>query len=196
LTNGDSIGKGPLKLTSKLFKAKCFGLPIVDENWITETAKSKAEVDYRLFFADGEASKNKLPSDWSHGVSIPKVFDGYAVYLTQVLKKVYGTKYLEMVEMIKSLGATKVVSLPVASIEKDHGVVDSMIVVGAGNDDKDSYNLAENEMTVYNKELISWTILRGNLDLESEEFRFAGGASTKSSAKTPTAKKAARGARK
>jgi hypothetical protein len=191
-----SIGKGTLKITSKLLNAKCYGIPIVDENWITECAKTKEEVDHKLFLADGEASKNKLPSNWSHGVATPKIFNGKAVYLTQVLKKVYGTKYLEMSELIKSLGATKTVSINVAGVEKDHDVVGDMIVVGAGNDDKDAILLAEKEFPVYNKELISWSILRGALDLNSDEFRLAGEALTKSSAKASATKKVGQGARK
>jgi hypothetical protein len=165
------VGNGKLKTTPKVLKAVALGKSIIDDKWVTECLKARSVVDHLKFLAsDPETEKEfKVPSTWSAGsVDISHLFQGKTIYATPALRKQYGEGWKSLSSVLLSVGAKKPVTYPSMDVRNgDH----DLIVLGLNYNDKDAYELFTGGFQVWNKDLISYGILRGKVDFKSKEFR-------------------------
>ncbi|KAF2835435.1 hypothetical protein M501DRAFT_988958 [Patellaria atrata CBS 101060] len=156
------IAKTELKKTAKLLLAVTLGKPIVTDDWILKSAKA----GYLLAVDDfPHPDINNLASDRT------SLFSGMTVWFTPVLKGEYGSGWKDMKEIVESTGA-KVLSNPARDFDSRNKGLDT-IVLAAENGDLELHVLQEKGLTCYHKDLVSSSIIRGTLDLESEEFVLA-----------------------
>lgn len=95
------------------------------------------------------------------------MLEGKTVWITPALKKEYGSGYREIEDVAHKVGAKKVVSKPARDLKS----ADNCIVLALEQRDLDAITLHEKSIDCYQKELLSVSIFRGSLDLDSHEFR-------------------------
>ena len=163
------VGKGELKKTSKLISAVLFGLDIVTEDWVTDSVRLKKIQDLQPYLARDPRTE----SDWGinldeaieRGKQKGRVFQGWDVVFTAKAKKELGkTGFDDLKEIVSCAGANKVgTSLPKTST--DEGPPTLII---ASPEDANAPSLKERRY--FTKDIIGLSVLRGQLDLESDEF--------------------------
>jgi hypothetical protein len=149
----------------KLIQAIALGVPIVTDKWLFDSAKTEHFLDLSPY----KPSVPEQEKEW--GFDLGKVwaeaqtpFNGYAIYFTPALKKTY-TNFREMERVCQTAGA-KVAS-------KRASKNDKIIVVAKEDEDPDAEKMIEDDETCYAKDLLTTSILRGNLNLDSDEFKIA-----------------------
>ena len=164
------VGK-ELKKTSKVILAVLLGKDIVTDSWVTDSVKGNDLLSIVPYLA----RDSKTEADW--GISLEqaiyrgkkglKVLQDYTIYFTPSAKKELGKNgFDEVKEIAKCAGAKSVSStLP----KKSPKEAPSTIVV-ATPDGKEVAELHKLGWRAYVKDIISLSVLRGKLDLESDEF--------------------------
>ncbi|KAJ4370207.1 hypothetical protein N0V86_008944 [Didymella sp. IMI 355093] len=152
-----------LSKTMKVIQAVALGVPIVTDKWLMDSAKAEGLLDLASF----KPSVVKQEKEWNFNLEkvwgIPQTpFKGYALYFTPALKKTY-TNFREMEKACQTLGA-KLVS-------KRTSKNDRIIVLATEEDDLEAEKMIEDGEPCYHKDLLTTSILRGNLDLDSDEFK-------------------------
>ena len=158
-----SVRDGGLAKTMKVIQAIALGIPVVTDKWLSDSAKAECFLDLSSY----KPSVAQQEKDW--GFNLEKVwgvvqtpFKGYAIYFTPALKKTY-TNFREMDRVCQTVGA-KVTA-------KRTSKNDRMIVLATEEDDLDAEKMVEDGETCYHKDLLTTSILRGTLDLDSDEFK-------------------------
>lgn len=146
----------------KVFQAIALGVPIVTDKWLFDSAKAGGFYDLSAY----KPSVVQQEKDWDFKLervwgTAQTPLKGYSVYFTPALKKTY-TNFREIEQVCYAVGA-KVVGR--------HSKHDKMIVLATDEEDPDAEKLIDNEETCYSKDLLTTSILRGNLDLHSDEFK-------------------------
>jgi len=165
------VGKGAeLKKTSNLILAAASGKPIITDEWISRSAAKGELLDFHAFFAKDP----KREAEWgttlseaiARGKQGVKPLLGYTVYFTPSAKQELGKKgFSDMKEIAVHAGADCIkANVPRKSSESP------MSMVIAANDDNELPTLEERFWKAYSKEIITLSVLRGCLDLESAEF--------------------------
>lgn len=147
----------------KVIQAVALGVPIVTDKWLSESAKADGLLDLASF----KPSVTKQEKEWNF--SLEKVwgvpqnpFVGYALYFTPALKKTYAN-FREMEKACQTLSAKL--------IPKRTSKNDKIIVLAAEDGDFEADKIIGDGEACYHKDLLTTSILRGNLDLDSDEFR-------------------------
>jgi hypothetical protein len=158
-----SVRDSGLSKTMKVIQAVALGVPIVTDKWLTDSAKAEALLDLAPF----KPSVVKQEKEWNFNLEkvwgIPQTpFKGYALYFTPALKKTY-TNFREMEKACQTLGAKLV--------PKRTSKNDRIIVLAAEEGDPEAEKMIEDGEPCYHKDLLTTSILRGNLDLDSDEFK-------------------------
>ena len=165
------VGK-ELKKTSKLILAVLLGKDVVTDSWVTDSVKAND-----LLSVVGYLPRDpKKEAEW--GISLDEaiyrgrtkdlqILKGQTIIFTPSSKKELGKNgFDELKEIVKFAGAKSVSStLPKKSPEE----TPSTIVIGT-HDNTEKAELQNLGWTAYIKDIISLSVLRGNLDLESDEF--------------------------
>lgn len=164
------VGK-ELKKTSKLILAVLLGKDIITDSWVTDSVKR----DDLLSVEDYSARDLTKEAEW--GISLDKAIDrgkrGFKVLQDQTIvftpsvKKELGRNgFDELKEIVKCAGARGVSSaLPKKTPEET-----SSTLVVATHDSTEVAELQALGWRAYAKDIISLSILRGKLDLGSDEF--------------------------
>lgn len=146
----------------KLLEAVALGIPIVTDKWLLDSAKAGqflALHDYQPSVLQQEKEWNfQLDKVWGKPQS---PFDGYTMYFTPDLQKSY-SDFSEIREVCKTVGA-KVASKKTSKGEK-------FIVLAKEDKDKEVEKWIQDGVTCYTKDLLTNSILRGEVDLDSQEF--------------------------
>ena len=164
------VGK-ELKKTSKVILAVLLGKDIVTDSWVVDSVKGNDLLSIVPYIARDPQKE----ADW--GISIEqaiyrgkkglKVLQNYTIHFTPSVKKELGKNgFDELKEIVKCAGAKSVSS---ALLNKGPEEVASTIVV-ATQDDTGMAELQKLGWRAYTKDIISLSVLRGKLDLESDEF--------------------------
>lgn len=164
------VGK-ELKKTSKVILAVLLGKDIVTDSWIIDSVKGNDLLSIVPYIARDA----KKEADW--GISLEqsiyrgkkgvKVLQDYTIHFTPSVKKELGKNgFDELKEIAKCAGARSVFSfLP----KKSPDETPSTVVV-ATDDNNEVAELQKLGWKAYVKDIISLSVLRGKLDLESDEF--------------------------
>lgn len=150
----------------KVIQAVALGVPIVTDKWLSESARADGLLDLASF----KPSVTKQEKEWNFSLdkvwSIPQnPFTGYALYFTPALKKTY-KNFREMEKACQTLSA-KLVS-------KRTGKNDKIIVLAAEDGDPEADKMIKDGEPCYHKDLLTTSILRGNLNLDGDEFKIKG----------------------
>lgn len=164
------VGK-ELKKTSKLILAVLLGKDIITDSWVTDSVKGNDLLSVVPYMARDP----KKEADW--GISLDeaiyrgkqglRVLQDQTILFTPSAKKDLGKNgFDELKEIVKCAGAKFSSALPKKSPEE----TSSSTVVVATHEDTEGATLQKLGWRVYVKDIISLSILRGKLDLESDEF--------------------------
>lgn len=91
-------------------------------------------------------------------------FEGYNIHFTKSLKAVYES-FPEVAAVCKAAGAKNVTSTRIDTTG------DSIVLANNYDDDPEAQKLMKDGVTCYTKDLFTYSIFRGSVDLESDEFK-------------------------
>ena len=160
-----------LKKTSKLILAVLLGKDIVTDSWVRDSAKG----NYLLSVVPYVPRDAQKEAEW--GISLDKaIYQGkqglrvlrdQTILFTPFAKKELGKNgFDELKEIVRCAGAKNVSS----SLPKKTAEETPHTIVVATHNDADLAVLHELGWRAYVKDIISLSVLRGKLDLESDEF--------------------------
>jgi hypothetical protein len=159
-----SVRDGELHKTPKLLAAIAFGTPIVTDKWLIDSAKAGHFVSVSAY----RPSAPKQEREWN--VKFDQIlghaqtpFDGYTIHFTKNLKALY-SPFTEIEQVCQAAGAKKVTS---SRMDK----VGNIIVLAKDEDDGEVEKLKQEGIMCYNRDLITHSIFRGSVDLDSSEFK-------------------------
>ncbi|KAI9793462.1 MAG: hypothetical protein M1833_000748 [Piccolia ochrophora] len=167
------VGRGELKRTSKLTLSVALGKMLVTDDWVTASSRAGHLLDPSPFFPSDPAHEAlwqfSLPEAVKRGKAGVKVFHGWTIYITrQLAKDVKADGLHDLKEMAKAAGAEGVKE-GIASLSPRE--VSHSLVLVASERDRDTLKLEEEGWTVFSREILSLSMLRGRLDVDSDEFR-------------------------
>lgn len=157
------VQSGTLATTAKILRTLAMGKAVVTDDWVTD---SKAE---------GQLLE---PDDYMHEdleASIKadrgRLFKGHILFFTKKLVQSYGQSGWQSIQALCHEAGANLVDHGVAGSGRTTALLGKTIFFGNDADDTDVKTLAlEHDFTVYHKDLLTQSVLRGELDLESDEF--------------------------
>jgi len=164
------VGKSELKKTSKLIMAVLLGKEIVTDDWVIESAKAGKVLDIGQYLARDEEkekewgiSLDKAIERGKHGV---KAFEGWTIAFTQAAKKDVGKSGFDELRDIALHAGAKSVSSALPTKEPDGSP--STMIIAVLNDP--SITTLKDGWRCFTRGIIGLTVLRGELDISSDEF--------------------------
>jgi hypothetical protein len=152
----------------KLLSCVALGIPIVTDKWLTESSKKKRLLNPEHFkptVPDQEREWDfSLDKVW--GKPQTNTLKGYTVYFTPALRKSY-QDFKELDAVCRVAGARAVETRPASQVKSPN----RMIFLGLEEGDPGSAALMEAGYAVYTRDFLTCSILRGEIDLDSDEFR-------------------------
>jgi hypothetical protein len=153
------------------------GVRLVTDKWLVDSSRKKK-------FQDPEQYIPKAPKqekEW--GFSLREVWGkphqflkDHTVYFTSALVKTF-QDFSEIQQLVRHAGAKKVVRSGRYAGSAKPG--DKVVVLGLEEDDVECAALLKGGCTVYNRDIVAASILRGSIELDSDEFKInPGGASS------------------
>lgn len=149
--------------TMKVFQAIALGVPIVTDRWLLDSAKKGEFLDLVAY----KPSLAQQEKDWNYDLDtvwgvVQTPFKGYSIYFTPALKRTYNN-FREIERVCHTVGA-KIVA-------KHTGKHENVIVLATEDEDPDAEKLIEKGEMCFHKDLLTMSILRGSVDLVSNEFK-------------------------
>ena len=163
------MGKSGLRKTGKLLLSIALGMRIVTDEWFFASSKAERLLNTDAFIPHDPDREKEWGFSMSAIVGKPQrnLLEGKTLYITPALKKDYGKGgFKEIEEIAKTVGVEKVISKPARDV-KDA----DYITLALQNGDLDAATLHEYGRKCFHKDLLSNSILRGHLDLDSDEFK-------------------------
>ncbi|KAF2470184.1 uncharacterized protein BDR25DRAFT_287961 [Lindgomyces ingoldianus] len=162
------VRPGTLNKTMKLLQCIALGIPIVTDKWLQDSAEKTHFLDIKPYIPSIPTLEKELKFSLAAVWSTPQsdLLAGKVVYFTPALKQVYN-KWRDVEELCKAIGARRVMSKPGKEVRDGSDIV----TLALGEDDPDLAVLIEKGYTCYSKDLLTVGILRGDIDLESGEFK-------------------------
>ncbi|KAI4137613.1 MAG: hypothetical protein L6R39_007189 [Caloplaca ligustica] len=159
-------GKGELKRTSSLILAVLMGKEIVTDQWVMQSAVKKQILDTAGFVPENATNWGTTLSDAiERGRRGLKPLEDWTINFTPSVKKELGKSWSELKEVCLFAGATVQAMIP----RKGPGESDSTVVIAAPHE-PDQSNLEERGWKLFSKDIITFSVLRGELDADSDEF--------------------------
>ncbi|MCJ1346872.1 hypothetical protein MMC31_005091 [Peltigera leucophlebia] len=166
------VGKGELKKTGSLVLAVISGKEVITDDWIS-TSISKGELlDPRSFLAHDPTKEAEWKIDLSEAIERGrrgiKPFLNISCFFTSAAKKDLGKGFTDLKIIAIHAGAKSVqASIP----RKPNQLGDkSKTIIIAAQDDGELSALEEAGWRCFNKDIITLSVLRGTVDVESNEF--------------------------
>ncbi|KAL8820658.1 MAG: hypothetical protein Q9191_007469 [Dirinaria sp. TL-2023a] len=166
------VGKtAELKRTANLISAVALGKDIITDNWVSDCAKQGKLLD----LADYRAKDPPREAEWRTTLSDAidrsrqgvKPLSDYLIHFTPNAKANLGKGFVELKDICMQAGAKSVkTSVPGEKSPSDPPT--SIVIAVEG--DKDLEKLHANGWRAYSKDLITFGVLRGHLDLDSDDF--------------------------
>jgi len=164
------VGRGQLKKTSKLLQAFAIGASIVTDEWVVKSSKIGHLLRLDHFTPTDRAHEKEWGIDLAEAMGRDRsaLFAGKTLFVTPALKKEYGKAYNDIEELAALVGVEEVMSKPARSFKPGP----DMIVLGLEEGDADVEKLLE-QAKCYSKDFLSISIIRGAIDLNSDEFQLS-----------------------
>lgn len=159
-----------LKRTSNLITAVACGKYVVSDDWVTDSAKQGKLLDYK----DYEAKDAEREKEWDTTLSDAiersrqgtKALSDWSISFTPSAKKKLGAGFADIKQICVQAGAQAVAASTPKKSPQD--LANTLVI--AAEDDKDLEQLFSNGWTPYTKDVITYSILRGSVDTEGDEF--------------------------
>ena len=177
------VGKeAELKRTSNLVLAVLKGKDVITDTWISESVNAKALLDLGQYKATDPSREMEWGTSLTEAIARGKEglqpFVDWSFFFTPAVKTELGKGFDDMKKICRQGGAkSPQVTLP----RKGPQEPCRTIIVASNGDDEDVEYLHRHGWKVYSKDLITLSILRGSLQLESEEFVIHGKSPAQSS---------------
>lgn len=157
------VGTGELAKTAKMVRSLALGKKVVTDQWLKDSMQQDQLLDLDEYIHDDLA-------DTMH-INRSKLFSGKALFVTPALAKAYGSGFAHIKELAAAVGAHRVESGPA---HKAAPLSDAAtIFLGFDSDDLDALKLTEEEgKTVYQRDLLTQSIIRGELLTNDDEFEW------------------------
>ncbi|KAK6432070.1 hypothetical protein LTR95_011761 [Oleoguttula sp. CCFEE 5521] len=143
---------------------KVLGKAVVTDDWITESMKA----------AHMLPATDYLHNDLTETTEIDrsKLFSNKVIFLTQPLHKQYGESgFASLRALLTEAGATRVeTGTPRKGLDRKGNI----IFIGCEGKDQDVSELMNGGKNVFKKDLVSQSIIRGELLLDGDEFKIGG----------------------
>lgn len=172
ITNCDILctGNGELKRTSNLILAVLMGKQVVTEEWVIQSAKKHEILDPTEFIPESDAREREwgttLSAAIERGREGLKPLEGWTINFTPSLKKELGNSWTELKGLCLAAGATVHAVIPHTP---PSGAASTVVV--ATSHEPDLSTLEERGWKkVFTKDIITYSVLRGIIDTESDEF--------------------------
>ncbi|KAI9678069.1 MAG: hypothetical protein M1817_006013 [Caeruleum heppii] len=164
------VGAGELKRTSKLTLSVALGKTIVTDDWIKDSYAAGHLIDTAAYLpkdAEREVQwDTTLEESIQRGRDGTRVLDGWTVFLTKALDKEVGGAIHELQQMAETAGAEQV---HIGSPKALPSELPLSLVVGSERD-VEGGKLQKLGWTVHSKDILSLSILRGELQHGRGEF--------------------------
>lgn len=171
------VGKGDLKTTAKVLMALALNCSVVTDDWIEESVTAKKLLEPKRYLV--ESLKSSKDNDRTH------LFEGKNIIFTHATRKAYGTGFISVTSILRAAGARDIQIQAAREIDADSDT----LVIGMDKGDNDALALLQKNIECYSKELISASILRGELLVDDPKMHLSGVVDTR---KTPPSKKGKR----
>ncbi|KAL9012084.1 MAG: hypothetical protein Q9173_003128 [Seirophora scorigena] len=163
-------GKGELKRTSNLILTVLRGKAVVTDQWVIQSATSKKLLGTADFIPESPARTREWGTSLGDAIDRGrrglKPLRGWTINFTPSLKRELGKSWSELKDVCLAAGADAVQAMIPKKTPKDLG---STVVVAATHD-PDEMALEERGWKMFHKEIITYSVLRGELDADSDEF--------------------------
>ena len=179
------VGKDTeLKRTSKLVLAIALGKDVISDAWIISSYHQKRLLDPFDYFAkDGIREMEwgtSLKEAVERGRKGLKPFANWHFNFTTTIKKDLGSGFAEIKSIAENAGAVEVLGAPPKlGPEK----LPKTIVIASQNDDKHLPALQYAGWRVFTKDIITLSVIRGALDIQSDEFLISASIESQASSK-------------
>ncbi|KAL9070402.1 MAG: hypothetical protein Q9157_005833 [Trypethelium eluteriae] len=173
------IGDGEIRKSVSLLLAVALGKQIVTDKWARQSLKAGHILDPAGFLPSDPLHEEGWKFEISEISGQPRedLFIGKTFYFTPTLKKEYGTSgFKDIEEILRACGATSVISKVAKHLPEDSDTV----VLASNADDADAALLQKDRRSCFHKDLLSMSVLRGSLELQSSEFRINSGGEAQS----------------
>ncbi|KAL5119880.1 hypothetical protein ACEQ8H_002241 [Pleosporales sp. CAS-2024a] len=162
------VRDGDLYKTSKLLQAIATGTPIVTDKWLTDSAKAGHFLSVDAYRPSVPKQEEEWRFQLADVICQPQTpFQGYTVHFTTNAHALY-KPFTEIEQVCKAAGAEKVTKKKMDRSGK-------VIVLAVEGEDKEAERLMQDGVACYSRHLLSMSIIRGTLDLESDEFKIGTG---------------------
>ncbi|KAF1918500.1 hypothetical protein BDU57DRAFT_473184 [Ampelomyces quisqualis] len=180
------VRDGELHKTPKVLKAIATGTPIVTDKWLTDSAKINHFLAVDTYIPTAPKQEKEWDFKLKDVIGQPQTpFKGYILHFTTSAHALY-KPFTEIEQICKAAGAEKIT-------KKRMDKSDNVIVLAAEEDDKEAEKFVQDGARCYYRGIIPKSIVRGNFELDSDEFRVgasdAGAASTAKESKTRRGRK-------
>jgi hypothetical protein len=157
------VAVGELLATPKVLRSLALGKRVVTDQWVKRSMEHGELLDLDDYVHD----------DLAHTMSVDrsKLLNGKSLFISSALERVYGDSFAHLKELAAALGAHRV---EVGAANKTHGMSDAAtIFLGRDGDDPDAKKLMEEDgRVVYHKNLLTQSILQGELLLDHDEYKW------------------------
>ncbi|KAF2865159.1 hypothetical protein BDV95DRAFT_263294 [Massariosphaeria phaeospora] len=162
------VKDGTLAKTMKLLQGIALGIPIVTDKWLMDSAKEGNFLSLEPYMPKAATQEKEWNFSMARiwGNKQTELLHGRTIYFTPALKSSYDN-FSEIEQVCKSVGARRTISKPGKEVKDSEGT----IMLAAEKGDDDAIVLAHNGYTCFSKHLLTNSILRGSIDLESDEFK-------------------------
>lgn len=165
------IGNSDLKKTCNLVLAVISGKQVIIEDWVVKSVTKGELLDHNDFLARDPVKEAEWEIDLSEAIERGKQgvkpFLGFIVHFTPAAKKELGRGFTDLKDIVLHAGAKSVqATLP----RKSSLAQAPTTVVVALPDDSDLSALQEGGWRSFNKDIVTLSVLRGSLDVNSDEF--------------------------
>jgi hypothetical protein len=153
----------------KLLQAIALGIPIVTDKWLLASANAARFLPLAQFIPSAPLQEKEWNFSLERIWNKPQkaLFAGYIISFTTTLRGTF-KPFTEMENLCKAVGARRITSKKAGGKEVD---TEDTIVLAAEKDDADAQALIESGRTCFSKDFLTNSILRGEVDLQSDEFR-------------------------
>ncbi|KAL8810205.1 MAG: hypothetical protein Q9223_002591 [Gallowayella weberi] len=166
-------GKDELKRTFKLMLAILMGKEVVTDEWVIQGTKANKILDTSDFVPEDAARESEWGTSLSDAIDRGrrglKPLEGWTVNFTPSAKKELGKSWSELKEICSVAGATAILAMVP---RKSPANSEKTILIAATNE-ADRETLEERGWKIFTKDIITFSVLRGKVDLLSDEFVMA-----------------------
>lgn len=168
------VGKGELKKTGNLVMAVVLGKPVITDEWVVQSVAQGELLDFDKFLARDAVREAEwginLDQAIQRGKDGVKPLAGLSFYFSPTAKKELGRGYAELKDIATLAGAASVHGTLPKKSNNGLGLAAASVVIVAAENDRDLPTLGAGGWRCFSKDIVTVSVLRGGLNLESEEF--------------------------